>query len=72
MSELEFDLKMVEKLDECKPSFNPPIVANNGISICIMAIKTELASVVEAREDIVKELEEMRQSIDRVTFFFEN
>lgn len=64
MLELELDLKMVEKLDEDKPSPNAPIMTNDGISSCITAIKTELASIVEARQDMVKELEEMRQSLD--------
>jgi hypothetical protein len=41
-------------------------MTDDGISSHITAIKTDLASIVEARQDIVKELEEMRQSIDRV------
>jgi hypothetical protein len=64
MLELELDLKMVEKLDENKPSPNAPIMTDDGISSRITAIKTELASIVEARQDMVKELEEMRQSLD--------
>jgi hypothetical protein len=31
MLELEFDLKMVEKLDKEKPSPNPPTMTNDGI-----------------------------------------
>jgi hypothetical protein len=45
---------MVEKLDKHKPSLNLTIMTNDGIPTCIMAMKTELASIVEAREDVVK------------------
>jgi hypothetical protein len=72
MLELELDLKMVEKLDENKPSPNAPIMTDDGISSRITAIKMELASIVEARQDMVKELEEMRQSLDRVTTNLDN
>jgi hypothetical protein len=57
MSELEFDLLMVEKLGEHKPTLNLPIPT------CIKAIKIELAFIVKAREDIFKELDDMKQSI---------
>jgi hypothetical protein len=37
--ELESDLMMVEKLDEHNPIPNLPIMTNDGIPTCIMAIK---------------------------------
>jgi hypothetical protein len=45
--ELESDLMMEEKVDEHKLNLN----------------KTEVACIVEARDDIVKELDDMKQSI---------
>jgi hypothetical protein len=45
LSELESDLRMVEKLDEHKPIPNLSITTNDGIPTCIKAIKTELADM---------------------------
>jgi hypothetical protein len=39
-------------------------MTNDGNPSCITAIKTELTSIVEVREDIIKELDDMKQSID--------
>jgi hypothetical protein len=58
LSELEYDLTMVEKLDEHNPIPNLPIMTNDGIPTCITAIKTELA--------------DMKQSIDRVQTILDN
>jgi hypothetical protein len=66
MAELEFDLTMVEKLDEHKPSPKMPITTNERIPTSVMEIITELASIVQAREAIVQELDYMKQSIVRV------
>jgi hypothetical protein len=62
--ELEFNLKMADKSDVHKSSPNSPAMATKAISTRRMAIRTELESIVEARENMVKELEEMRQSIN--------
>jgi hypothetical protein len=66
MAELEFDLTMVEKLDEHKPSPKMPIMTNGRVPTSVMEIITELASIVQSREVIVKELDYMKESIVRV------
>jgi hypothetical protein len=79
LMELDFDLKMAEKLDERKrspsvstPSPNTPSTADQAISKRITVMETELKSIDEAREKIVKEVEGMRKSIDRVKTCFGN
>jgi hypothetical protein len=64
LMELEFDLKMVDKLDVRKRISTSPASGNDAISSRILAIKAELAS---ARETMV----EMRQCIDRVETGFD-
>jgi hypothetical protein len=56
MSELESDIIMEEKVDEHK--LNPN--------------KTELVCIAEARDDIVKELDDMKQCIVRVQTILNN
>jgi hypothetical protein len=56
ISELESDIIMEEKVDKHKPSPN----------------KMELECVAEARDDIVKELDDMKQCIVRVQTILNN
>jgi len=72
LSELEFDLKMSDKSDTHKSSRNSPATTTEAISTRITAIRMELELCGSTRENMVKELEELRESIDRAQTCVDN